>query len=105
MITEVANNLKVSDTPVIKKIHDDNGIKIIAIGLARGVKLEEHKTTCKAELLVVQGEIDFNTETESRRYACFESYDIPLNVKHNVVAWDDAIVLLFLHEDETKAVS
>lgn len=105
MMTEVANNLKVSNAPVIKKIHDNNGIKIIAVGLARGVELAEHKTACKAKLLVVQGEIDFNTETESRRYACYESYDIPLNIKHSVVAWDDAIFLLFLHENEKEVVT
>lgn len=98
MMTEVANNLKISDQPVIKKIHDENGTKIMAIGLKRGVELSEHVAPCKARLLVVQGEIDFNTETESRRYACFESYDIPMDVKHSVVAWDDAIFLLFLNE-------
>lgn len=98
MMTEVAQNLKVSDRPVIKKILDENGTKIMAIGLRRGVELSEHVAPCKAKLLVVQGEIDFNTEMESKRFARFESYDIPMNVKHSVVAWDDAIFLLFLNE-------
>ena len=59
MITEVAENLKISDQPVIKKIHDENGTKIMAIGLARGVELEEHVALCKAKILVVQGENRF----------------------------------------------
>lgn len=98
MITEVAQNLKISDRPVMKKILDENGTKIMAIGLRRGVELSEQVAPCKAKLLVIKGEIDFNTKTESIRFARYESYDIPKNVKHSVVAWDDAIFLLFLNE-------
>ena len=100
MMTEVAQNLKASKTPVIKKLLDQKGVKIIAIGLARGVELPEHKTNNTVRLLVIKGEIDFNTETESRRYACYESYDIPKNLKHSIVAWDDAIFLLFSKSEE-----
>ncbi len=96
-MTELAKSLKLSDQPVIKKILDENGTKVLAIGLKRGVELKEHVAPCKAKLLVIKGEIDFNTNFESRRYACYESYDIPINLKHSVVAWDDAIFLLFLN--------
>ena len=100
MMTEVAEKLKKSNAPVVKEIHNENGTKILAIGLGRGVTLAEHVAPCKAKLLVVQGEIDFNTATESKRFACYESYNIPMDVKHSVVAWDDAIFLLFLNENE-----
>lgn len=96
-MTELAKSLKLSDQPVIKKILDENGTKVLAIGLKRGVELTELVAPCKAKLLVIKGEIDFNTNLESRRYACYESYDIPINLKHSVVAWDDAIFLLFLN--------
>lgn len=97
MLTELAKSLELSDQPVIKKILDENGTKVLAIGLKRGVELKEHVAPCKTKLLVIKGEIDFNTNLESRRYACYESYDIPINLKHSVVAWDDAIFLLFLN--------
>lgn len=97
-MTEVAQSLKTSDRPIIKKILEENGIKIMAIGLGRGVELAEHVAPCKARLLVIKGEIDFNTKTESKRFACYESFDIPMDVKHSVVAWDDAIFLLFLNK-------
>ncbi len=99
MMTEVAENLKCSDAPVVKKIHEKNGFTIMAIGLKRGVELAAHMAPCPAKLIVIKGEIDFNTATESRRYACYESYDIPLNVMHSVVAYDDAIFLLFLNKE------
>lgn len=98
MMTDVAEGLKVSDKPVIKKIHQNSAGKVLAVGLKRGVEFPEHVAPCPAKLLVIHGEIDFNTETESRRYACYESLDIPMNVKHSVEAWDDAIFLLFLNE-------
>lgn len=96
MITEVVENLKLSRDPFIKKIHEENGIQIMAIGLTRGVQLGEHAIPYKAKLLVIKGEIDINTIGQSRRYACFESHVIPKNVRYNVIAWDDAIILLFL---------
>lgn len=98
MIAELADRLKLSDKPIIEKIYAQNGIIIMAIGLARGVEMSEHIAQCNSKLLVLKGEVDFNTETESRRYACYESCDIPSKVKHSVVAWDDAIFLLFLNE-------
>lgn len=98
MMTKLAQSLRVSDRPIIKKILDANGTKIMAIGLGRGVELKEHDAPYKTKLLVIKGEIDFNTATESRRYACYESFDIPMKVKHSVVAWNDAIFLLFLNE-------
>lgn len=94
-MTEVAKQLKTSSAPIIKKIHEENGTTITAIGLRRGVELPEHEALRPSRLLVIKGEVDFNTSTESRRYACYESYDIPLFTKHSVVAWDDAIFLLF----------
>lgn len=93
-MTEVAQKLKTSGAPVVKKILEENGTTITAIGLRRGVELSEHEALCPSQLLVIKGEIDFNTATESRRYACYESYDIPAFTKHSVVAWDDAIFLL-----------
>lgn len=95
MMTDVAKKLKTSGAPIIKKIHEENGTTITAIGLKRGVELTEHEALCPSRLLVIKGEIDFNTAEESRRYACYESYEIPMFTKHNVVAWDDAIILLF----------
>ena len=94
----VAEELKTSDRPVIKKLYSKHGTKLLAIGLREGVVLAEHTAPGKAQLMVIKGEIDFNTETESRRYDCFETYDIPLNVKHSVVAIEDAMFLLLLDE-------
>jgi hypothetical protein len=85
-----------SDEPLIKQIYDKAGKKLLAIGLRRGVELPEHMALSKAKLMVVQGEIDFNTATQSYRLERFDSFDIPAEVAHTIVGVIDAIFLLLL---------
>ena len=96
MLKEIIEKLEVSDQPVIKVIYKSESTKIIAIGLKKGAVLAEHTAPSKTQLIVLKGEIDFNTATESGRYECFETYNIPLDVKHSVVAVQDAMFLLLL---------
>ncbi|WP_228547256.1 cupin domain-containing protein [Nonlabens antarcticus] len=93
-LKEMSDRIKSSALPVTTKIYEKNGINITAIGLARGVELIEHVVPCKVKLLVVKGEIDFNMDGQSSRLGCFESFEIPINIKHSVVGWDEAIFLL-----------
>ena len=96
MIKEVANLLQTSETPVLKKVYDKNGTKLLAVGLKQGVVLKEHTAPSEAKLMVVQGEIDYNTATSSYRFARLDTYDIPEKESHSVVAVDDAVFLLLL---------
>jgi hypothetical protein len=101
MITDLAKKLKNSKVPLFKTIHEQDGTSITAVGLKRGLRLNEKDANSPSRLLVIKGEIDFNTPTESRRYACYESYDIPHNTNYSFEAWDDAIFLLF-NQNETS---
>ena len=83
-----------SESPIIKNIFHANGSSVIAIGMKSGAVLDKHKAPYRAKLMVIKGEIDFNTETESRRLAVYDSYDIPLDVTHSVEAYEDALFLL-----------
>ncbi|AGC75326.1 hypothetical protein LX97_00033 [Nonlabens dokdonensis] len=85
-----------SELPIVKNIFNTDGSSLIAIGMKSGAVLDEHKAPCKAKLMVIKGEIDFNTATESRRLAVYDSYDIPLDVTHSVEAYEDALFLLML---------
>ncbi len=98
MLKEVAEKLKNSNTPVMQKIHTNNGTKLIAFGLKKGVALAEHTAPSKAKIIMVQGEVDFNMKQESYRLATLDTYDIPLKEKHAVVGVEDAIFLLLLSE-------
>ncbi len=96
ILNEIADVLASSDQPLVKQIYDKAGKKLLAIGLRHGVELPAHSTSTKAKLMVVQGEIDLNTNTNSFRLERFDSFDIPTNVKHSVVGVFDAIFLLLV---------
>ena len=96
MVQEVADLLQSSETPVLKKIYDKNGTKLLVIGLKQGVVLKEHTAPSGAKLIVMQGEIDYNTQSSSYRFAQLDTYDIPEKVPHSVVAIEDAVFLLLL---------
>jgi quercetin dioxygenase-like cupin family protein len=98
VLNQISEALANSEQPLVKQIYDKAGKKLLAIGLRSGVALPEHIASGKAKLMVVQGEIDFNTETHSYRLERFDSFDIPEDVKHSVVGVFDAIFLLLLRD-------
>ena len=92
------NRSQKAKKPLIKQIYDKAGKKLYVIGLRSGVELAEHLTNSKAKIMVVQGEIDFNTTTSSYRLERFDSFEIPSDTKHSVVGVFDAIFLLLLRK-------
>ena len=102
VINEISESLSKSKKPLIKQIYDKADKTLLVIGLRRGVELPENLTTSKAKIMVVQGEIDFNTATSSYRLERFDSFDIPPDVKHSVVGVFDAIFLLLLRKPNEK---
>lgn len=96
VINQIAENLTSSDQPIIQQIYNRDGKKLIAIGLKRDAIFPEHITNTKSKLLIIQGEVDFNTETKSYRLERFDSFNIPKEEKYTVVGFIDAIFLLFI---------
>ncbi|RMB64203.1 hypothetical protein EAX61_01540 [Dokdonia sinensis] len=102
VLNEIARALPASDKPIIKQIYNQEGQKMLAIGLKKGVVFPEHLAPSKAKLMVIQGEVDYNTETESFRFQSFDTYDIPMNVKHSVVGFSNSIFLVLFGKPEAK---
>tara|TARA_R110001632_G_scaffold72565_1_gene167669 strand:- start:718 stop:1035 length:318 start_codon:yes stop_codon:yes gene_type:complete len=102
VLTEISEALSGSDKPIIKQIYSNNGQKMLAIGLKKGITFPEHLAPSKAKILVVQGQIDFIIASDRRRLESFDSYDIPLEVKHSVEGVVDAIFLLLLGKPQEK---
>ncbi|MFD1063985.1 hypothetical protein ACFQ1Q_12075 [Winogradskyella litorisediminis] len=100
LLNEISEALPKSNQPLVKQIYNKAGKKLMAIGLKSGVALADHIAAGKAKLMVVQGEIDFNTETDSYRLERFDSFEIPEDVKHSVVGVFDAIFLLLIKESK-----
>lgn len=93
-LNEISQALSNSERPVIKQIYNQEGQKLLAIGLKKGVVFPEHLAPSRAKLMVIQGAIDYKTEVDSFRFESFDAYDIPMEVKHSVVGVTDAIFLI-----------
>tara|TARA_R110002051_G_scaffold91205_3_gene160273 strand:- start:40524 stop:40841 length:318 start_codon:yes stop_codon:yes gene_type:complete len=100
VLTEISEAISESDKPVIKQIYSKNGQKMLAIGLRKGVIFPEHIAPSKAKLIVVQGQIEFIIASDRKKLECFDSYDIPQEVKHSVEGVEDAIFLLLLGKSQ-----
>ncbi|MGJ8667272.1 MAG: hypothetical protein ACSHW7_12960 [Patiriisocius sp.] len=96
ILNQISNAIPHSNSPIIKPIYDKGDKKLLAIGLCKGVTFPEHMALSKAKILVVQGEIDFNTATHSYRLQRFDTFEVPVKLKHSVLGVFDAIFLLML---------
>ena len=103
VLNEISESLSKSKKPLIKKFYDKADKKLLVIGLRSGVELPENLTTSKGKIMVIQGEIDFNTATSSYRLERFDSFDIPQGVQHSVVGVFDDIFLLLLKKHKENS--
>lgn len=103
VINEISESLSESEQPLIKRIYDKADKTLFVIGLRSGIALPENLTISKAKIMVVQGEIDFNTSSSSYRLERFDSFEIPLEVKHSVVGVFDAVFLLLLKKSNQSS--
>lgn len=94
VLNELFEDVTLSERPLVRTLYDKHHMTTLAIGLKRGVVLPEHSTSSKAKLMVLEGEIDFNTATASYRLARFDSFDIPIDELHWVEAYSDAIFIV-----------
>ena len=96
MIQDIAIALSTSTTPIIQPYYENDKTKIIAIGLKKDVVLEKHTAPSKAQILIIQGTVTFRTATFSKSINTYETYEIPLEVEHEVIGDADSIFLLIL---------
>ena len=96
MIQDIAIALSSSIAPIMKPYYENDKTKIIAIGLKKDVVLEKHTAPCTAQILIIQGAVTFRTATFSKSIDTYETFEIPLEVEHEVIGDTDCIFLLIL---------
>ena len=86
MQNNIYNNVVFSkekpSTFVVKKT---DKIQQIAVALAEGTLLKKHITSVPTQLVVVKGSIVFKINNEDYTFIEGDTYDIPVNVEHEVV--------------------
>lgn len=102
VLNKISQALSTSEKPIIKQIYNQEGEKMLAIGLKTGVVFPEHLAPSRAKLMVIQGEVDYRTAVDTFRFQSFDTYEIPIGVKHSVVGVEDAIFLILFGKPEAK---
>ncbi len=94
MLKEIAKELKNSDRPVVRTLQNHGGTRVIAIGLGKNVELKKHVAPSKATLYVLQGTVHFHLPEVAHELNCYDTFEIPLETPHSVIAETDAIFMI-----------
>jgi len=94
IIQEVKAALAGAERPIVKVLQKSENVKVIVLGLKKGVILKEHQTNVTTKLVVIEGNITYREGSASVMIDRFEDIDIPVNTLHAVEAMEDSICLL-----------
>jgi len=92
VITEA---LQLSDEkPVVLQIKNTEKSNVIAIGLKKDQVLKKHLSPIPALLVVLTGSVIFDIEGKRIELPQFSTYEIPVNVLHEVTGLNESIILV-----------
>lgn len=94
VIIEVLDLLKTSNTPVIKVYKDNANIKILVIGMLKGVKMKKYKSNNKASILIKTGKVNYKSITTNKIFNIQDEHFIPAEELHAVESLDNSFFLL-----------
>lgn len=83
-----------TDKPVAKVFINNQGTKVLAIGLGKGVVLKTHKTAFVSKLIVLVGKVTYTEQNQQIELNALDSHDIPVQVLHELSAQELSICLL-----------
>ena len=86
----ILENIKFeNDKPTVAIIKKNDRIKYFAVALGKDAVLKKHTTAFHATLLVLKGEIDFVFDDRQILLKQFDTFEIPVDVVHEVVGVSD----------------
>lgn len=87
-----------TEKPSVVIIKKNDTIKYFAVGLAQNTVMKKHKTAVPATLVVAKGEIDFHIQGEVIRLKTYDTYEIPVDIEHEVVGVANENIFLVTQE-------
>ena len=94
IIKEILAELKIKDHPVAKALFKKDGFKVLVLALKKDMILKEHKANVPTKLIVLEGQIIYNSDATEITLNKYDEFAIPVNDLHAVTANDDALCLL-----------
>lgn len=93
-INNILSEINPSKGPLARVLHKGDNFKVLVIGFKEGMVLKAHKSNITSKLTVIKGSVVYYEGAKSILLNEYQSYDIPVGVRHSVGAIDDAICLL-----------
>ncbi|WP_432410085.1 cupin domain-containing protein [Rasiella sp. SM2506] len=94
LLNELFEDVTLSNKPLTRVLFKKHGIHILAVGLKKGLLFPEHTTPVKAKLCVLDGEIEFRISNKVIKLSSLDTYEIPVDIPHSVMATADAIFMI-----------
>jgi len=85
--------------PVTKILLKNKASLVIAIKLASGVSLSDHKSPGPAKILVLKGAVRYRSENHNIILKPYEEFLIPLDDLHSVAGEENSILLLMINHE------
>lgn len=87
-----------SEKPQVLVVKKTDKTKTFAVGLVEKQVLKKHITSVPALLMVLKGEISFDMNDEILILKEYDSFEIPVNVPHEVVGNEDENIFVIQQE-------
>ena len=92
---KIIEELQLTDEkPAILQITNTGKSQVIAIGLKENQVLKKHVTAIPALLVMLKGKIAFEMEQTIMQFSVFDTFNIPVNIPHEVTALEESIFLV-----------
>lgn len=82
----------------ILSIRKTEAVNLFAVGLVNTQVLKKHKAVIPSLLTVLKGSIEFRMKDETICLNQFDTYDIPIDVEHEVAGVDQENIFTVLQE-------
>lgn len=94
-ITNIKESLKFNDEkPAILSIINSDKLNLKAVGLKKGQIMSKHKAGLKSLVIVLEGKIEFTINDEKFELNELDTYEIPVNVEHEIRGIEQSIFSL-----------
>lgn len=93
-IQKINDKLQTAEHPVEGIIHENHCVKVSFIGFGNGMMLREKHVDLPTKLTVLSGRVKYFEADKKITLSQYDEYDIPLNVRHYIVADEKSLCLL-----------
>ena len=91
----ILQTLQLTDEkPAVLTVRNTESTNILCIGLKKGQVLKRHLSPIPAYLIVIKGTIDFELDGIATRFSELDTFEIPVNILHEVTAKEESIFLV-----------